>query len=183
MFARVSVVRDIMLSLFFLLFIILIFGTMIWAGFSAAPWLPIWKKDINQVLELAQIKSGEVVYDLGSGDGRLILAVAKMTPAKRVVGFEISLLFYLWSRIKILFSNYPQIQIKYQNFFKADFSQADVILCFLTPYAMRKLKVKLFREMKPGARLVSYAFTLPKVNAEKSFKVSQKSIPIYLYKF
>ena len=156
---------------------------MIWAGFSAAPWVPSWKKDIKQILELSQIKSGEVVYDLGCGDGRWLFAVAKNTAAKKVVGLEISLPLYLLTRIKILFSSYPQIQIKYQNLYRADFKDADVVLCFLMPRAMKKLKTKLLKSLKPGARLVSYTFSLPGVNPEKISRISPKSIPIYLYRF
>jgi len=172
-----------MLEIIFFIFIVLIFATMLWAGFSAAPWLPSWKKDINNVLELAQINAGETVLDLGSGDGRWLIAVAENSKTVKVIGYEISLLMYLWSRIRILFSNYPQIEIKYKNFFKTDFNQADVIMCFLTPKAMKKLKGKLLKEMKSGARLVSYAFSLPGCKPEKVTKVSQKSVPIYLYKF
>ena len=112
-----------------------------------------------------------------------LLAAAKHTQARLVIGYEISLLMYCWSRIKLLFGNYPQIKIKYRDFYFADFSRYDVILCFLTPRAMRKLAPKLNREMRPGARLVSYAFSLPGKQAEKVAKVTPKSVPVYLYKF
>jgi len=172
-----------MLLFIFFIFIILVFGTMIWAGFSAAPWLPSWKKDIATVLNQAKIQPGDTVFDLGCGDGRWLIAVAKNTQAKKIVGFEISLLMYLWSRINLLFINYPQIQIKYKNFFQADFSSADVILCFLTPRAMKKLAPKFDKEMKSGAKLISYAFSLPGREPQKIARFSQKSIPVYLYSF
>ncbi|HBR13199.1 MAG TPA: hypothetical protein DD697_00655 [Candidatus Komeilibacteria bacterium] len=172
-----------MLIYLFFIFIFLVFATMLYAGFSAAPWLPSWKKDMQTILAQAQIQPGETVADLGCGDGRWLLAAAKHTPARLVIGYEISLLMYCWSRIKLLFGNYPQIKIKYRDFYFADFSQYDVILCFLTPRAMRKLAPKLNREMRPGARLVSYAFSLPGKQSEKVAKVTPKSVPVYLYKF
>ena len=167
----------------FFIFLVLVFGTMIFAGFSAAPWLPSWKKDIVTILAQAEIKSGDTVYDLGSGDGRWLFAVAKKTQASKVVGYEISVLFYLWSRIKLLFTNYPQIEIKFNNFYYSDFSKADVILCFLTPRAMKKMSAKLNTEMKPGSKLISYAFSLPGKEPKKRVKLSKNSIPIYLYIF
>ena len=175
--------QSIMIPAIFFILIILIFGTMLWAGFSAAPWVPSLKKDISRVIESAQIKPGETVFDLGCGDGRWLIAIAKKTKADRIVGFEISLLMYAWSRIKILFNNYPQIEIKYKNLFKTDLSQADVILCFLMPRAMKKLENKFKTEMKPGSRLVSYAFSLPGYKPEKVNRISEKSLPVYVYRF
>ena len=172
-----------MLQIIFFIFVVLVFGTMLYAGLSAAPWLPSWRKDITTILSHAKIKPGDIVYDLGSGDGRWLFAVAKKTQAKQVIGYEISVLFYLWSRIKLLFSNYPQIKIKFSNFFKSDFSKADVILCFLTPRAMKKMSAKLNNEMKQGSYLVSYAFSLPGKEPEKRVKLDKKSVPIYIYRF
>ena len=166
-----------------LILFVLIFGTMIWASLSAAPWLPSWKKDVLAVVKSIEIKSTDIVYDLGCGDGRWLFAVAKTTPAKEIVGFEISLLFYVWCRIKILFSSYPHLKVKYQDLFKADLSQADVVFCFLLPRTMIKIKDKLEKEMKPNSLFVSYTFTLPGHQPEKTFKVSQKSLPIYFYRF
>ncbi|MBU1130553.1 class I SAM-dependent methyltransferase [Patescibacteria group bacterium] len=167
--------------LVFIIFIILL--NFAYAGVSAAPWVPSRKKDYQRVLELAGIKNGDTVYDLGSGDGRWLFYFAKHSPAQEIRGYEISLIMYLICWIKKLFSGYPQVKLSFGNFYKFNLSKADVLICFLTPRAMKKLLPKLKKEMKPGSRLVSYAFTMPNVEAEKVSKVSQKSVSIYLYRF
>jgi hypothetical protein len=174
---------DILIYFFLLIIFLLVFGTMVWASLSGAPWLPSWKKDIRAVLREIDFKPTDVIYDLGSGDGRWLLEVAKYYKVKKIIGYEISFLFYFWSRIKILFSGYPQIQVKFKDLFKADFAQADIIFCFLLPKTIAKLKSKFESEMKPGSLLVSYTFKLHDHNPEKIVKISQNSLPIYLYRF
>jgi len=171
------------LSLVFLIVILLVFGTMIFAGWSAAPWLPSFKKDLTLAVSAAGIKPGETVYDLGCGDGRFLFDAAKRTQAGRIIGFEISLLPYLYAKVKTLIFKDKRIKVRYQNFFKADFGQADVIYCFLLPKTMKKLKSKLWREMKPGSRLVSYVFSLPGAEPAGESLIRDKNLPIYVYRF
>ena len=78
-------------------------------------------------------------------------------------------------------ANDGQAKIRYRNFFKQDFSKADVICIFLTPKAMKKLKLKLQKEVKPGARIISYAFHLPGWTETKKDKPNQKTTAIYIY--
>jgi len=165
----------------FLLFLVLILGTFAWAGFSAAPWVPLWKKDIRRMLELAGVKPGEIVYDLGAGDGRIIIIAAREFGAK-AIGFEMAVLPYLLAYIKIRLRGLNgRVELKYRNFFRQDLSQADVICTFLTPEAMRKLKPKLQKEIKPNCRLVSYAFSVPGWQPTKIDKPNKKTAAIYLY--
>jgi len=167
----------------FLFFLLLVLGTIVWASLSAAPWLPASSNNIKAAISLVEIKRGDIVFDLGSGDGRWLTAVAKDSQAGQIIGVEISLFFYLWSRIKILFSNCPQVKVKYQNLFNTDLAKADVVFCFLLPKAMAKLEAKFNQELKPGAKLISCCFQLPKHQPAKIFKVSQNSTTIYLYQF
>jgi SAM-dependent methyltransferase len=150
-------------SLFFIIFLfilIIVFGTAAIAGFKAAPFVPTRGKDIKRFLNFGQIKPGQLVYDLGAGDGRLVLALARDYQA-RVVGFELSLLPYLWAKIKIKFSGLSgRANIVYKDFYQADLSKADAVVCFLTPMAMNKLKPKFEKELKKNAKVVSYAFEI-----------------------
>ncbi len=171
-----------LLIIFFIILLVILL-TMFNATFKAAPWVPSGKKNIEKILELAEIKKGDVVYDLGSGDARWLIALAKKTEASKIIGYEISFLPYFISRIKLLFMRKNNIKILFKDFFKADFSKANVILCFLTPMAMKKLEPKLKSELKPKTKFISYAFRLPNTEFTKKSKVTEKSLPIYLYQY
>ena len=143
--------------------------------------MPLWKKDTLRLLDIAQVKPGEIVIDLGAGDGRIVIAAAK-TYGARAIGYEIAILPYFvgWVRIALLGLR-GKARLKYRNFFKEDLSQADVICAFLTPPAMAKLKPKLEKEAKPGCRIVSYAFHIPDWQPTRVDKPDQKTAAIYLY--
>lgn len=170
--------------LFILLAIIVIFivGSSAVASLSAAPWVPVWKKDVTRILEIADIQPGEVVYDLGCGDGRILVEAVKNYGAQ-VKGVEIAILPYLASKIRILFTGtWRKSKIKLGNLFYQDLSQADVIVCFLSSSAMQRLAKKLDKELKPGARVVSYAFPINAWHPVKVNKPNSESIGVYLYK-
>jgi hypothetical protein len=165
----------------FIFFLFLVLGTFALAGFSAAPWVPLWKKDVRRMMEIAQVKPGQIVYDLGAGDGRILIIAAKEFKAK-ATGFEFAVLPYFLGCIKIRLKGLKdQAKLKYRNFFLQDLSQADVICTFLTPQAMKKLKPKLAKEIKPGAKIVSYAFSIPDWKPTKKDKPNKNTTVIYLY--
>jgi len=168
------------ISLGLMLVVLIVLGTLAYAAVSAAPWVPLRKRDINRLIKLANIKPGEIVYDLGCGDGRVLQAVVKQTQA-RAVGFEISLLPYIFAKVRSLLLGTTRVQINYKDFFKTDFSTADVIVCFLTPYAMVKLESKINCELKPGARFLTYAFPLPNRKPTLTEKDNPKTATIFLY--
>jgi SAM-dependent methyltransferase len=129
------------------LIVILILLTAVYASLSAAPWLPTRKKETERMINLANLKSGDVVYDLGCGDGRLLLAARKKVPGIKIVGAEISFLLYLIARLRIK-------NILFKNLFKVDLSKADVVFIYLLPKCYEQLKAKLSAELKPGSRVV-----------------------------
>ncbi|NUM25217.1 MAG: class I SAM-dependent methyltransferase [Candidatus Buchananbacteria bacterium] len=167
--------------LFFIPFILLGLGTFALGGVLAAPWVPLWKKDVRRMLELAEVKPGETVYDLGAGDGRIIIIAAKEFGAT-ATGFEVAVLPFLWGYIKIkVLGLSKKAKLKYNNFFNQDLSQADVICVFLTPEAMKKLKPKFQKEKNKNCRIVSYAFKIPDWEPEKVSKGPGET-SIYLYR-
>ena len=170
-----------LLPILILIAIIVIFGSALYASFRASPWLPVFKKDIERILKLAEIKQGEVVIDLGSGDGRIVMAMANGSPAKMVVGYEVSLIPYLWSKIRIWFFRSPQAEIRFGDFLRRDLSCASIIFCFLTPMAMKKLAPKFRAELKLGTRIISYSFSLADWTPVATDKPTPTSIPIYKY--
>ena len=84
--------------------IVFIFAlTFLYASWRAAPWLPMRAPDLERVMRLAGMKEGEIFYDLGAGDGRTLFATAELGASAE--GFEISLLPYLITKVKILFGS------------------------------------------------------------------------------
>ncbi|MEK7569923.1 MAG: SAM-dependent methyltransferase [Patescibacteria group bacterium] len=150
-----------------------------WAGFKAAPWVPTWAKDFDRVRDLAALQATDTVYELGAGEGRL-LKVFAATEAKKIIGYELSLLpfFIAWLRFR---RSVPRVQVLCQNFFHVNFHPANVIFCFLTPPAMRKLKRKFEAECRPGTRIISYAFSIPGWTPDRVDKPMPNAMTIYRY--
>ena len=141
----------------FILFI-LIFIPVIYAGFFGAPWVPTPKRATEKMLRLAKIKPGEKIYDLGCGDGRLIFDATEKYQAN-AVGVELSPPVFAWCWLKkILFRR--KGRIIFRNFWRMDFSDANVIFLYLLPKPLVKLQKKLDRELTPGTRVISYAFAI-----------------------
>jgi len=165
-------------SIIFTVVVLITLGTFAYGGFSAAPWVPLWKKDIRRMMRLAGVKAGEVVYDLGAGDARII-TIASLEFGAKATGFEIATLPYFLGCIRIRLKGLEgKTKLRYANFFRQDLSSADVICAFLTPQAMLKLKPKLEKETKPGCRIVSYAFSIPGWQPTKIDKPNKKTTAI-----
>lgn len=161
------------------LILFLFLSTMAIAGASFAPWLPARKADLTRIFQLANLKAGETFYDLGCGSGRLIVYAAKNFQAQ-AIGLEIAFPLYLICKWRQIFN--PRTIFKYKNLFKEDLSKADVIYFFGTPKTIEaKLKIKLAKEIKPGARIISYVFPIQGWLPIKVDRPNSKIAPIYLY--
>lgn len=155
---------------------------MVWPPDS--PWSPWWRtsdKAIREAFKLAGLKSSDVVYDLGSGDGRTLIIAAKEFGA-RGVGIEIDPLRYLISTIILRCIRVNKVKIIRKNFFDVDISQASVVFLYLVPKALERLRPKLLKELKPGTKIVSikYEVDLPVIRSidhEGKYKVRLYKIP------
>jgi precorrin-6B methylase 2 len=124
-------------------------------------WAPSSRKAIRSMLSLAGLKPGELLYDLGCGDGRILVAAARDFQA-RAVGIELDPLRYAWCWLRIrLLGLSEQVKLIRGNLFTVDTSQADVVVVYLLPGALKKLESKLLRELSPGTRVVSNTFIFP----------------------
>lgn len=144
--------------LFIQLLLALCFLFLSIALFTGAPFVPTSRKTAKKMVEMADIKRTDIVYDLGSGDGRLLLLAAKQLP-KKIVGIEINLFLVLLTKLISLFS--PQkslINCKWGNFWGTPLYDADIVFVYLLPWKMDALKQKLFKELKPGAKVISNSF-------------------------
>ena len=133
------------------------------AGQLRAPdvvYVPTPQEVVDAMLELAQVKSTDVIYDLGSGDGRIPITAAQKYGA-RGVGIDINP-----ERIKEANDNLKKAnvgdKVKFltADLFETNISEATVITLYLLPTLNEKLRPKLFRELKPGTRVVSHAFSM-----------------------
>ena len=164
-----------------LLFVIVVFGSAAYASMKAAPWVPVHAKDISRILAHMELSKRELVYDLGSGDGRILIAVGQNSHC-RAVGFEVSMIPYVVSRIRILLAGVRRrAEVLFSNFLTYPLRDADVVFCFLTPMAMKKLAVKFANELKPGTRVLSYAFSIPGWTPTLTDKPDQRSVPLFVY--
>jgi ubiquinone/menaquinone biosynthesis C-methylase UbiE len=133
------------------------------AGQLRAPdvvFVPTPQEVVDAMLEVAQVKSTDVIYDLGSGDGRIPITAAKKYGA-RGVGIDINP-----ERTKEANDNLKKAgvgdKVKFltADLFETNISEATVITLYLLPTLNEKLRPKLFRELKPGTRVVSHAFSM-----------------------
>ena len=148
------------------------------AGFQPTP-----KRIVRKTLKMAELKQGEILYDLGCGDGRFLILGVKEFGAYGV-GIEISPTRYLWAKFNVLnnsllnYTFWNKIKIKFGNLFKVQISDADVVAIFLTAKANKKLVSKFKKELKPGARIVSYYWPIPEITLEKTDEKDK----IYVYR-
>lgn len=141
--------------------LILIVVSLYWTRIVGGPWVPTSMQIVNRMMEMAEVSPEDVVYDLGCGDGRIVLAAAMRYHA-RAVGIEIDPLRYLWCQFLVtILGQRKRIRIVFGNLFNHDLSEADVVMCYLMPDALQKLEKKLKQELRPGTRVISNRFKFP----------------------
>jgi len=128
---------------------------------NVAPYYPTPMPVARQMLEVGELEPGELHYDLGSGDGRLVLLAAH-TFAARSVGYEIEPKLVASSRGRIVELKLESLaRIQDTDLFGADFSKPDLITVYLLPRALDRLRPLLEESMKKGSRVVSHDFAIP----------------------
>ena len=123
------------------------------------PFVSTSRKKLGAILSAVDLKSHEIIYDLGCGKANLLI-YANQNFGCQGVGYELTLWPYVWAKVKIYISG-ANVKVFRKNFFKADLEKADVVYCYLFPEVMAKLEPKFNLELKSGSRVVSYAFKLP----------------------
>lgn len=165
-----------------LILILLTAATTIIACKSFAPWVPCRNRDLKRIFKLADLKYGEIFYDLGCGDGKTVVFAAKNFNAQ-AIGIEFSLPLFIICKIRQIINYNQKIKFKWKNLFNEDISKADVIYFFGIPKTIKnKLKEKIKREAKPGMRVISYVFKVEGWEPELIDKPSENDLAIYLYK-
>ncbi len=128
---------------------------------------------VDRMLDLACVKEGDVVYDLGCGDGRIVVAAAKKYGC-RCVGFDIDSGRIEESERNVKNSGVESlVEIKKRDLFKANLHQASVVVLYLSPKANIMLLPQLER-LAPNSRIVSHQFNIPTIKPDKVLKVDSK---------
>src|SRR4249920_2457415 len=139
-------------------------------------YVPTPYEVVDEMLKLAGVKKGDVLYDLGSGDGRIPVTAAKRFGV-RAVGIDIDP-----ERIREANENARRngvtdlVKFRQEDLFKADFREATVVTLYLLPDLNVKLRPKLWAELKPGTRIVSHQFEMGTWKPEKVVEVKGRTV-------
>lgn len=140
------------------------------------PYVPTPQTVVDRMLTIAKVNKNDVLYDLGSGDGRIVITAAQ-NYGTRGVGIDINP-----ERIKDANNNVRQagvtdlVEFRQQDLFQSDLSKATVVTLYLLPEVNLKLRPKLLKELKPGTRIVSHAFNMGDWQPERIEQVDGSTI-------
>jgi hypothetical protein len=128
--------------------------------FFGPPFVPTPQKRIEEALKLARITKKDIVVDLGSGDGRMLIAAAKKGAQSQ--GWEINPFLVFWTKL-LIYTNQLQkhVTISSKDYMIADLSTATVVFLYNLPRFMPQLEKKLTHELSPGTKIITYKFKLP----------------------
>lgn len=146
------------------------------------PYVPTPHDVVEQMLKLAGVKKGDVVYDLGCGDGRIVVMAAQKFGA-RGVGVDIDP-----ERIAEAKQNAAQagvadrVKFLQQNLFDADIREATVVTLYLLPSVNLRLRPKLQQDLKPGTRIVSHSFDMGDWKPDKEFDYNGRKLYLWVIK-
>jgi SAM-dependent methyltransferase len=155
--------------------------TRIWQARLDVPYVPTPQPVVDKMLEMAAVTEKDVVYDLGCGDGRIVVTAARKFGA-RGVGVDIDP-----ERIKESNANAKEagvtdrVTFMRQDLFKIDLREATVVTLYLLPEINLKLRPKLFKELAPGTRIVSHDFDMGDWKPERTETVNDQGIEHTLY--
>ena len=135
------------------------------------PYVPTTEAAVQAMLKLAGVKKSDVVYDLGCGDGRIVIAAAK-TYGARGVGIDINPVRIGEAKENAKAAGVEKlVRFEENDLFQADIREATVVTLFLLPHIHLKLRPKLLQDLKPGTRIVSNTFDMDDWKAEKEATV------------
>ena len=143
------------------------------------PFVPTPQDVVDKMIELGGVKKGDTVYDLGSGDGRIVITAAKK--GAKAVGFEIDGDLVKESRENIKKAGVQNsAEIRQQDILTVDLSAASVVTMYLLPDVNLKLRPNVLSQMKPGSRIVSHAFDMGDWKPDKTERVNGRTIYLWI---
>jgi SAM-dependent methyltransferase len=151
---------------------------------SVAPYVPSPIEVVREMLTLSEAGPGDILYDLGCGDGRILLTAIEDFNVDRAIGFDLNTRMIEATRAKIREKDLEdRIKIHNKNFFKADLTPATIITLYLTTSGNSKLRPKFREELLSGTRIVSHDFPITEwgtVNPQGgAYKIGNHKIFLY----
>ncbi|MDZ4798543.1 MAG: methyltransferase domain-containing protein [Bryobacteraceae bacterium] len=141
------------------------------------PYVPTPQSVVEAMLKLGEVKTGDILYDLGSGDGRIPITAAKQYQV-RGTGIDINPERIAEAEANAKKENVTNmVKFRNEDLFEADFKDATVVTLYLLPSINLKLRPRLFRDLKPGTRIVSHSFDMGSWEPEKRIEIDGR----YLY--
>lgn len=132
----------------------------------------------ERMLEIAEIDGGDVVYDLGSGDGRLVI-LASMIYECRSIGVELDEELVNRAKRNVSNNNVEKlVEIKQGDVLKTDFRDADVVLIYLMPGLLRKLNPK-FKTLRDGVKIIAHDKAIPGICVDEEYEIEDKSMETF----
>jgi SAM-dependent methyltransferase len=144
------------------------------------PFVPTPSDAVAAMLKLAGVTKGDVVYDLGSGDGRIVIAAARRYGA-RAVGIDIDPARVAEGERNARAAGVAdRVQFRQGDLFDADIRAATVVTLYLLPRVNQRLRPKLLAELRPGTRVVSYGFDMGDWLPERSVEVGSSTVYLWV---
>jgi SAM-dependent methyltransferase len=155
------------IQIFVIVLWVVLVASLFYAWFSLAPWVPTSSQDLETVHRVSDLQPGQRFVEFGCGNGRVCSYMARQNPEAVVVGLELAYPMYLWAKIRSFWG--PQnLKILFADALKYDVSESDVLYVYGLPQTVNdSLKTKIFSELKSGAKLISYVFSLKSWPQEK----------------
>lgn len=145
------------------------------------PYLPTPEPVVEKMLQMARVGPGDVVYDLGSGDGRIVVAAVRDFNATKAVGVEIdSSLIYQSERNAEAAGVADRTIFVQQDIFKMDFSEASVLTMFLLTEINLKLRPRILSTLKPGTRVVSHRFDMGDWEPDETARIDMRGVYLWI---
>ena len=147
------------------------------------PFVPTPMDVVDKMLELAEVKKGDVVYDLGSGDGRIVIRAAKKYGV-RAVGIEMDRLLLDKARKDAKAAGVSHlVEFRAEDAMKVDLTKATVVTLYMLPWFNEAMKPSFKKNLKPGARIVAHDFGIEGWEPDKTEKLSEpeKKLGGYLH--
>jgi len=149
---------------------------MIYVPFIASP-----PEVVNKMLELLELRKGETLYDLGSGDGRILITAVQIFGVGRAVGVETREDLVKQSKEEISKMGLEgRVQVIHGNLLEVPIGEADAVTLFLTTSANERLRPKLEKELKSGARVVSHDYEITGWSPRRVENLEQHTIYLYV---